>query len=88
MLNDTKAHPPRPLLSKVPEKKYNCQSHLMVQSTDSVAYIYIFHVPMYIQSIFLKSWNTLQISPPPMVRLRSPSTLTRHNESYSYKVQI
>lgn len=42
--------PPTPPILKY--QKLICQSHLMIQSTDSVAYINIVHVPMYIQSIF------------------------------------
>ncbi len=61
------AHP-HPLLNEVP-KKYICQSHLMIQSTDSVAYIYIFHVPMYIQSIF-KELKYITNLPPPLIPLR------------------
>lgn len=78
----------------------------MIQSTDSVAYIYIFHVPMYIQSIFKELNYKPQIRPPPELSdsinsfLRNGpfaldssfillnSAITRHDESYFYKVQI
>lgn len=44
--------PPTPNPPILKYQKLICQSHLMIQSTDSVAYINIVHVPMYIQSIF------------------------------------
>lgn len=43
-------NPPIPKV-QVPITKVNvCQSHLIIQCTDSVAYIYMFHVHMYIQN--------------------------------------
>lgn len=47
-------NPPIPIPSpkvQVPITKVHfCQSHLIIQCTDSVAYIYMFHVHMYIQN--------------------------------------
>ncbi len=58
----------------------------MIQSTDSVAYIYIFHIPMYIQSIFKElKYITNPTTPPPT---DPPSTCFRQNGPFALSIEF